>query len=397
MKYSQLFLFKYSRGLLIMLMAAHLFGTIFAYTIYINLSSLGDGYNPDTFVGFNEDNISSFSTMIVHAVYAYMGVFFPGFMAPMSLGLVIAFLTWRAFRDVYIYINPKIFWICNLLPHYLVWSGSSSKEQIVIICGILIIDFVAKNSFTNRKITVINFITVILSLLFMYIIRPNYFIIYFTIFLLSLFNGFLKKIVIIRFTNGLYVLIFILMLIGISFTLSLNEKFMTEDIIYYMQYVEASFLSYEAGSNRTNIQWNDISDFLLNSLWGIPQGFIGPTFFEVIAKPIQIPAFAEGIIYLCIFGYLFTKLLKITKYSKILKLQILVYLFVAIIIIFISYPFLIFNVGSALRYKQSLHPILIFYPLLILAYTRVNNLQKTSSNKIHKTHLSLHVEKMRFQ
>jgi hypothetical protein len=58
------------------------------------------------------------------------------------------------------------------------------------------------------------------------------------------------------------------------------------------------------------------------------------------------------------------------------------YLFVTLVIIFVSYPYLIFNVGSALRLKQSLHPILIFYPLLILAYARANNLIKTAKKRI---------------
>ena len=45
-------------------------------------------------------------------------------------------------------------------------------------------------------------------------------------------------------------------------------------------------------------------------------------------------------------------------------------------IVFVSYPYLIYNAGAALRYKQAIHPVLIFYPLLILAYARAYNLSK---------------------
>lgn len=370
-----------------MLMAAHLFGTFFAYTIYINLSSLGDGYLPESFVGFNSDNTSAFSTMLVHAIYAYLGIFLPGFMAPMLLGLVVAFVTWRTFRDVYRHINPKIFWICNLFPHYLVWSGSSSKEQIVIICGLIIINFVTKNTFLKKRLTFSNIIPVFISLSFIYIIRPNYFIIYLTIFLLSLHAGSLIKTINNKFTVGVYILIFSLSIIISSSFLSLNAKFMDEDIIFYMKYVEASFLSYEAGSNRINIQWVDLSDFLVNSLWGIPQGFIGPTLLEAIVKPMQIPVFIEGIIYLSVLVYLFINLFKMAQNSKKMRMHILIYLFVTMIIIFISYPFLIFNPGSALRYKQSLHPILIFYPLLILAYAKAHSLNGNPIKMTYKINI----------
>jgi hypothetical protein len=169
---------------------------------------------------------------------------------------------------------------------------------------------------------------------------------------------------------------------GLTFVASLDAKFLSEDVVGFMKTVETSFLSYEAGSNRTNIQWEDISDFLYNSLWWIPQGFIGPTLLEVISKPIQIPVFLEGVVYLYILGYLFVRLFQLANASNILRVHILPYLFVALIIVFISYPYLMFNAGSALRYKQSMHPILIFYPLLILAYARANNLMKTNTKTV---------------
>ena len=143
-------------------MAAHILGTIVAYTVYIKLSSLGDGYDPKDFQGFNGDVREYGTTLIVHGIYSYFGNFLPGFLTPMALGLVVAITTWHAFRDVYKQINRKLFWACNLFPHFLVWSGSSSKEQIIIIAGIVVIDFAAKRLFASSKLT-INFIFVLKS------------------------------------------------------------------------------------------------------------------------------------------------------------------------------------------------------------------------------------------
>ena len=38
-----------SVGLLIRLVASHIFGTLFAYTVYIRVTTLGDGYIPEFF------------------------------------------------------------------------------------------------------------------------------------------------------------------------------------------------------------------------------------------------------------------------------------------------------------------------------------------------------------
>ena len=366
-----------SRRLLILLMAAHILGTIVAYTVYVQFSSLGDGYRPEDFLSHRSLYAGTGelpSSLVVHGIYAYLGFFFPGFLAPMALGIVVAIATWHAFRGVFKYINTRLFWICNLFPHFLIWSGSSSKEQIVILFGIIVIGFAAKRSFASDKLKIINLVFVLISLAFIFLIRPNYFMIYFTIFLTTFIAPGLNKIKINRFSIGIWMLLFILItaaaLIHISFNTTIFDKEMTD----WMTVVENMFLTYEGSSNRYNIQWSNVSDFFYNSLWGIPQGFIGPTLIETILKPLQFPVFLEGIIYLFILCYLFVRLLKLASSSNMLRVHILPYYFVALVIVFVSYPYLIFNSGSALRYKQAMHPILIFYPLLILAYAKANTL-----------------------
>ena len=375
MKYSQLYLSIGSVRLLILLMASHVLGTIVAYTVYIKLSSLGDGYAPEDFGGFTGNlQIDLQSTRVVHSIYHYLDIFLPGFLTPMALGLVVAILTWHAFRDVYTQINLKLFWVCNLFPLFLIWSGSSSKEQIVIIFGIIIINFAAKRSFAASRLNIISLAFVFLSLGFIFLVRPNYFVIYFTIFLTSLFAPTLYKIKINRLSIGIWAFTFILTTMVAIIFVSVNTTIFSKDIYLWMDVVQMSFLHYEAGSNRYNIQWENLSDFFYNSLWGIPQGFIGPTLIEAISKPLQFPIFLEGVVYLSILCYLFVRIFKLAGSSNMLRVHILPYYFVALVIVFVSYPYLIFNAGSALRYKQAMHPILIFYPLLILAYARANNL-----------------------
>lgn len=371
---------KTSRGLLIGLITAHVIGTLFAYLIYNNISSLGDGYQPEEFQRIRSLYDSDFaSTIVVWGIYYFVGVALPGLLGPMFLGVIVALLTWYTFRDIYKYSNRKIFWVCNLFPHFLVWSGSSSKEQIVIICGIIIINFVVGRLFVRNN-SFIGLLFAIFALVMIFIIRPNYFVIYFTIFFTALCASWLNSIVSDRISIGIWFLIFVLSIFLLTFALTLHETFFSEDVIYFMMRVQNSFLAYTtAGSNRTDIQWSNLYDFFYNSLWGIPQGFIGPTFGEIISKPIQAPAFLEGIIYLIVLLFLLFRLFQLAQTSRPLRIHILPFIFVGAIIIFVSYPFLIFNPGSALRYKQSLHPLLVFYPLLILAYSRASHI--TNNNK----------------
>ena len=81
----------------------------------------------------------------------------------------------------------------------------------------------------------------------------------------------------------------------------------SKDMMNWMTTVEMSFLAYDGGANRYDIQWSNISDFFYNSLWGVPQGFIGPTLIEVIYKTTSIPRFSRGCrLFVCIMLSVYT-------------------------------------------------------------------------------------------
>jgi hypothetical protein len=370
MKTLQLYRTTTSRSLLLRLIAAHIFGTIFAYTVYIKLASLGDGYLPENFQGFHGE-ISS--TILVHGIYSYIGAILPGMLTPMAFGIVVAIVIWDSFRGVYSLVNRKVFWICNLFPHFLIWSGVSSKEQIVIICGVVVIDFSVRKMFLIG-VSYLRIGLVFVSLTIIFFIRPNYFIIYSAVFFVSISIHSLPKSFANRLSIGVLVIIFFAAVMVLSILLISNGDYVSEYIVAFMASVEASFLSYEANTNRLNIQWNDVNDFFINSIWSVPQGLIGPTLWEVILKPIMFPVFVEGILYLFVLFYLFFKLFIIAKVYRVLRFNILTYLWVSLAIIYVSHPYLMFNVGSSLRYKQSMHPVLFLFPLLVIAYTKAGEI-----------------------
>jgi hypothetical protein len=364
-----------SKSLLFQLIAVHVFGTIFAYTFYIKIASLGDGYLPEDFGGFDSEFSS---TIFVHGIYAFIGALLPGFLSPMALGIVVALVIWDSFREVYSQANRNLFWLCNLLPHFLIWSGSSSKEQIVIICGVIIVGCSVKNFF-SIPVSHLRMILSIVSLAIILLIRPNYFIIYITVFLNSLFISTSSKSFLNKLSFGLLSTLFVALFLMMSVLVIYNWEYVSINLLVFMKAVEISFSSYQGNTTRLNIQWVDSIDFFSNSVWGVPQGFIGPTLREAMLSPIQIPVFLEGILYICIIIFLFFRLLIISKFYNKLRFQLMIFFLSSFIVIYISYPYLIFNIGSSLRYKQSLHPILIFFPLLVILYVKSGKISKRHS------------------
>ena len=51
-------------------------------------------------------------------------------------------------------------------------------------------------------------------------------------------------------------------------------SFFSKGLIDFMIGVEGHFLNLPGRSNRTDIQWETVSDFLCNALWGIPPGLL---------------------------------------------------------------------------------------------------------------------------
>jgi len=120
--------------------------------------------------------------------------------------------------------------------------------------------------------------------------------------------------------------------------------------------------------------WKDMGDFLDLFVSGVFMSQIGPTLLESINKPIFFLVFLEGVVYIYIFVYIVIRFYKLSKIDKTNKL-VFVYAFLPAVlgIILIHYPFGIFNPGTAIRYKQSLVPLLIFFPMLMVYGRKITN------------------------
>tara|TARA_Y100000031_G_C8108217_1_gene332115 strand:- start:336 stop:731 length:396 start_codon:yes stop_codon:yes gene_type:complete len=117
------------------------------------------------------------------------------------------------------------------------------------------------------------------------------------------------------------------------------------------------------------LEWNNIFDFIKNLILGSYSAFSGPTFHEIIKRPILFIYFFEGIFINLIIIYLLIKIINVR--NKIYNFSfIFVFGLISsyILLIIIHYPLGIFNLGSSMRYKQSLIPFFVFLPYMILHY-----------------------------
>ena len=108
------------------------------------------------------------------------------------------------------------------------------------------------------------------------------------------------------------------------------------------------------------MEWNDYNDFY-KICFGSITAFSGPTLSEVINRPIFGVFFIESLILNLIMLYLFFSLLNLKNIiPNFYFLYLFGFLFSFCLALLIHYPLGIFNLGSSLRYKQNIIPLMFF-------------------------------------
>lgn len=284
----------------------------------------------------------------------------------------IAYIIWYVFRFEFDYINKFIFLLCLFLPHFLIWSGIVGKEALAIGGFFLLIKTCVEFT-TNDKVKILPlFIGLSLSL----IMRPQYAFCYVYLLIASALIA-KSKIRIFSYLSPSFS--FSIFLIGFAYTLIslvLFEEYYSAHLLKLMNTAERYFLNCETcNANRWDIEWELTSDFINNIGWGIPSSIIGPTLDEAINRPVIFPVFIEGIISLLIFSFIFFNIIRFAIYNPQYSSVIIWGFLPAVILgLLVNYPFGIFNGGSAIRYKQSLSPLLYFYPILLLGVIKKKKL-----------------------
>jgi len=336
-----------------------LFYLLFAVLIYARLTTLGDteGYLTLT-VPFSL-RIFYDSTYFMFFIGGLIGIFFRQNMLLANLpSMFISFfiIKWAieklALRK---HVNNTLLMIVISLPNFVIWTTIWSKELFGLIYTAIIAVLVVNFLNRNYKIGIIDIFGFYLCLLF----NPQYlpFILQGLIFIYIAHNLFNHK------PTGQIMLGVVFLFINVLFL------YLIRDIVnMYAMGMHAHFELGQAGATRDNIFLEDY-DFFRYLPWGMFVGFFGPTISEMRENPLHLIAGVESLLKIILFIYL-SKYVIIDCFLKWKSLTIIPisYFFIFMGILFIHYPFSIFNPGSAIRYRSRF--IFLFIILLLYLYTK---------------------------
>jgi len=333
------------------------FYLLFAVLVYNRFTRLGD---TGRYITANV----SFSLRIFHDSTFFMdffgGIFGRIFLYNMILAnfpaMLISFITikWAVEKlELRKYVNNILLMFALSLPNFSVWTSIWSKELFGLIftaiIAVLIINFING----NYKIKIIDILGLYLCLLF----NPHYlpFILQTLIFIYIARNLLNHK------PFGQLGLAVFFLFINILFLYAIRDI-----VNMYAGIIHSHFDTPTARATRDNIFLEDY-DFFRHLPWGMFIAFFGPTLDEMIQNPLHAIAGVESLLIIGLFFYLskyiYIRCLLQFRISSVLPIS---YLMIFIGILFIHYPFGVFNPGSAIRYRSRF--IFLFLVLLLYLY-----------------------------
>lgn len=339
--------------------------TLFSIYVYARFSPFADAER------YLNANFSSWSfsylfnrTLFTDFVYAALKqILVFNTAVHLFISVLLSGCLWYVLKEDYKFINKPLLYTSLLLPHFLIWSGMVGKEALAIVGFLLFIKACVDLVVWNK----LRVLPLLLGLFLGLTERPHYSLAYLYLFFISLLtiNGRVRLMSLFS-PQASWALLFAVLGYCAVFYNQLQQLF-SRPLLQFMTLAKQYFLSFNANSNRWNILWENPQDFFINLPWGLPISIIGPTSKEALARPVFFPAFLEGCVALFLIGALIFMLLEFIKEYRHFRTVIIWGFIPALLLgLLINYPFGIFNPGSAIRYKQSLAPLMYFYPLLLM-------------------------------
>lgn len=294
-----------------------------------------------------------------------VGIKYATLVIPILTTSVIANLLFSKWK----YIPKKTFFITSLFPHLWVWLCLASKESLLLLPSFLVVFYSARAIYLKPNLATKLILPI--SLLFFSYFRPHYAISYFwivssTFIIYKKINlNFLKSI---NRKNYIFITLFFVSILYIVFGLLFEES--TSNLIVNIFKEASNFHTWAHGNTtRWDIKYSNISEISENLIWGLPISIIGFTPKEIIFNPKYIPAFIEGVLSLFMIIFLICELFKFSKKSEKVRFTLFFIFLPGLFFALIShYPLGLFNPGTSTRFKQSLHSIIYYYPLMILTF-----------------------------
>lgn len=253
--------------------------------------------------------------------------------------------------ELYRHIDKTILLILISLPNFCIWTSILSKESVGLvfsaIFGVLFFNFLNG----KFKIRLRDYLATYLCLVF----KPQYFpFIFGGLFFIYLCSKLRSPES--RGALAIFISIIVIAIIWIAQPVI--------DLLALQMYAHFDFAG---ASTRPNLFLNE-GDFFYYAPYGMIQSFVGPTFSEMISSPLNFIAGLEGWSIVLIFFWLASRgILRVLKFGKLSPVPLYSISFTILGILFVHYPFGIFNAGSAIRYRTNF----LFLFIILFSYLYV--------------------------
>lgn len=240
------------------------------------------------------------------------------------------------------------------LPSVGVWSSIHSKESVGVFFMSIITAFIIRVNLEKAVLpNKLEFIALILCVFF----KPQYLISILTIYIFLVISRKLNM----KAIGQLFVIC--LVIITQVYLLSYFQS--TIDLLSFQMF--AHFDLGENLSTRDNLFF-EAGDFYRHAPYGMFISFFGPTLSEAFTSPAKLFALLESsILALIISMYIFysaKRVLVLRFNANIFAVLLIVFFW----ILFVHYPFGVFNPGSAIRYRTNFMPLFLGIILMTSNY-----------------------------
>lgn len=262
-------------------------------------------------------------------------------------------------------INPYLMFILISLPNFCIWTSICSKETFGLVFSSILaywlINFLRRD-FAFRKVYLLG---IYLCALF----KPQY-LPFICQALLFIYWGYKVKT---KLSNLLLILLFVAVNLFILYAIS--------DIVNAVAPTMYLHFALDSAESSKNLELFDQPySFYYHAPLGMLEGFFGPTPSEMARKPLHLLAGFESAVLAGLLLWLLWDVIRRTVID--LKFHTVVVPGVFLLftgLMFIHYPFGIFNAGSAIRYRTNFMMILILVALELYRQYRSLRLSRSAS------------------
>lgn len=239
-------------------------------------------------------------------------------------------------------------------PSFAMWTSVVSKESLTCFFSSFVIIWIL--DFIEKKKRSYSILWNIICVYFLIILRPPVGIgVVLAITALFVNNlSFINKYI-------RYVSMIIGIILGAIVVYILAADFIQNEFLpLAKEYFNPQY--YDTQSSRSGDFWLSEWDIFLKAPYGIFLANLGPTLFESLAKPQFLPYFFEGLAFwFVVFYYLIFHFLRQHERKVANPNFTIFFIFLFLLILFVNYPFGVFNPGSATRYRSSYFHIIIVF------------------------------------